>query len=430
MRGRRVLLGISGGIAAYKMASLTRLLVRAGAEVRIVMTREARAFISPLTLATLSRNPVMSQLYNRRDGSWTNHVELGCWADLMLIAPATANTLAKMASGASDNLLLTTYLSARCPVWVAPAMDLDMWKHPATQRNLRTLESDGVRVLPPDEGELASGLSGPGRLPEPEALLACVAEALAGEDSSGMPAGADSNLAPDAAAPAGSGSGALPLSGLKALVTAGPTFEPIDPVRYIGNHSSGRMGIAVAEALAARGAEVSLILGPGALQSKAPGVHVVRVTTATEMYEACLSRWPHSAIFVGAAAVADFRPESASDEKIKKEGRESMSLRLVPNPDILAEMGRSKRPDQLVVGFALETEREIENAISKLERKNLDLIVLNSLRDEGAGFGTDTNRITLIGTNRQPDALPLISKVEAGHAIARRIASLLQPVSS
>jgi phosphopantothenoylcysteine decarboxylase / phosphopantothenate---cysteine ligase len=402
------LLGISGGIAAYKVATLTRLLVRAGAEVRIVMTREAKAFIPPLTLATLSRNPVMSQLYNRRDGSWTNHVELGSWADLMLIAPATANTLAKMASGASDSLLLTTYLSARCPVWVAPAMDLDMWKHPATQRNLRMLESDGVRVLPPDEGELASGLSGPGRLPEPEALMGYLAEALG------------------AAEP---GSQTLPLSGLRALVTAGPTFEPIDPVRYIGNHSSGRMGIAVAEALAALGAEVSLILGPGALSSRAAGVEVVRVTTALEMHEACLSRWPHSAIFVGAAAVADFRPESSSDQKIKKEGREAMSLRLVPNPDILAEMGRSKSPEQLVVGFALETERETENAISKLERKNLDLIVLNSLRDEGAGFGTDTNRITLIGADRRPEALPLMSKVEAGQAIARRIASLLQPVS-
>ncbi len=423
MNDCRILLGVSGGIAAYKTAPLIRLLVKAGAQVRVIMTEEAQAFITPLTLATLSRNPVLTKLYNAQDGTWYNHVELGTWADLMLIAPATANTLAKMATGQADNLLLTTWLSARCPVWVAPAMDLDMWNHPATQRNLETLIGDGVRVLPPDDGELASGLSGPGRLPEPEVLFQAILEwrnAKAGTTNTVH------NAEP------GSGGIKLPspprlLLGKKAIVTAGPTFEAIDPVRFIGNHSSGKMGIAVAEALAALGAEVALIKGPTALESHAAGIEEIQVTSALSMYEACSSRFDRCDIFVAAAAVADYRPEHPSTQKIKKKESDSarMTLELIKTPDILAEMGKRKRANQLLVGFALETENEVENALSKLEKKNLDLIVLNSLNDPGAGFGVDTNRITLVENRNRIDKFPLTSKTEAAQAIALRIAELM-----
>ncbi len=412
MKSKQILLGISGGIAAYKMATLTRLLVKAGAVVRVIMTEEAQAFITPLTLATLSKNPVLSRLYNPVDGTWHNHVELGLWADLMLIAPATANTLAKMASGSADSLLLTTYLSARCPVWVAPAMDLDMWQHPATQRNLETLRQDGVRVLPPEAGELASGLSGPGRLPEPEQIAEVIAQWFSGQ---GVPvASHDSRVA-------------LPLSGKKALITAGPTYEALDPVRFIGNHSSGKMGIALAEALAELGASVVLVKGPTNVNSRSPQVRELAVTSAGAMYEACSEHFADSDIFVAAAAVADYRPESPSTQKIKKKEADSdrMTVTLVKTPDILAEMGKRKKPGQLVVGFALETENEVENALSKLERKNLDLIVLNSLNDAGAGFGVDTNRITLIENRNRIDNFPLMSKTEAARIIAQRIVDLL-----
>jgi phosphopantothenoylcysteine decarboxylase/phosphopantothenate--cysteine ligase len=415
MKDKKILLGISGGIAAYKMATLTRLLVKAGASVRVVMTEEAQAFITPLTLATLSKNPVLSRLYNPQDGTWHNHVDLGLWADLMLIAPATANTLAKMAAGQADNLLLTTYLSARCPVWAAPAMDLDMWQHPATQRNLETLRRDAVHILPPASGELASGLSGPGRLPEPEEIAAALAAWFSGEGLSASAGDSRSNQE------------ALPLKGKKALITAGPTYEALDPVRFIGNHSSGKMGIAVAEALAALGAEVVLVKGPTSLKSRSAGVRERAVSSAESMFEACSAEFADSDIFVAAAAVADYRPESPSNQKIKKQEADGdrMTVTLVKTPDILAEMGRRKKPGQLVVGFALETENELENALSKLERKNLDLIVLNSLNDEGAGFGVDTNRISLIENRNRIDNFPLMSKTDAARAIAGRIVELL-----
>jgi len=415
MKDKRILLGVSGGIAAYKMATLTRLLVKTGAQVRVVMTEEAQAFITPLTLATLSKNPVLSRLYNPQDGTWHNHVDLGLWADLMLIAPATANTLAKMAAGQADNLLLTTYLSARCPVWAAPAMDLDMWQHPATQRNLETLRHDGVHILPPASGELASGLSGPGRLPEPEEIAAALAAWFSGEGLSSAPGNSHQNRE------------ALPLKGKKALITAGPTYEALDPVRFIGNHSSGKMGIAVAEALAALGAEVVLVKGPTNLKSGSAGVRERAVSSAESMFEACSTEFADSDIFVAAAAVADYRPESPSNQKIKKKEADGdrMTVTLVKTPDILAEMGRRKKPGQLVVGFALETENEVENALSKLERKNLDLIVLNSLNDEGAGFGVDTNRISLIENRNRIDNFPLMSKADAARTIAGRIVELL-----
>ena len=424
MTDRRILLCISGGIAAYKTASLTRLLVKAGAQVQIIMTEEAQAFITPLTLATLSRNPVLSKLYNPTDGTWQNHVELGLWADLMLVAPATANTLAKMAGGQADSLLLTTYLSARCPVWVAPAMDLDMWHHAATQRNLNTLQQDGVRVLPPAEGELASGLSGPGRLPEPEVIFEAIDQWFRQ-----LPASEKKN--PDALnglnsrfATNGSNS---PLQGKSAIVTAGPTYEAIDPVRFIGNHSSGKMGIAIAEALAASGASVTLVKGPGTLETQASGVTVVSVTDAESMYQACADRFEGCDIFVAAAAVADYRPENPSTQKIKKKegGSDQMTINLIKTTDILAEMGRRKQSHQLVIGFALETENEEKNALGKLERKNLDLIVLNSLNDPGAGFGVDTNQITLMENRNRIDKFPLCSKKEAAGIITDRIIELL-----
>ena len=303
--GKRILLGVSGGIAAYKVAPLIRHFIKAGMEVRVVMTKEAQAFITPLTLATLSKNPVHSALYNPADGTWTNHVDLGLWADLMIVAPATANTLSKMAHGASDNLLLTTYLSARCPVWVAPAMDLDMWLHPATQENIQKLESHKVYVVPPEEGELASGLSGKGRMAEPETIF---------EE-------ADAFLRTIDKIPGTDTAHSTALKGKKAIVTAGPTYESIDPVRFIGNHASGKMGIAIAERLAAHGAEVVLVKGPTKLSSSHPGVEVINVRSAAEMYDACRARFDSCNLFVGAAAVADYTPSNPADQKIKKKRR-------------------------------------------------------------------------------------------------------------
>ena len=381
MKGARILLGVTGSIAAYKSATLVRLLVKAGADVRVVMTDAATDFIAPLTLSTLSKNPVHRESFDANSGAWDNQVDLGSWPDLFVIAPASANTLAKLANGYCDNLLTAVYLSSRCPVWVAPAMDLDMWKHDSTRSNLEKLQAMGVKLIAPAHGELASGLVGEGRMEEPEAILS----ALQTWWATGRP-----------------------LLGMKALVTAGPTYEPIDPVRFIGNHSSGKMGFAIAGELAKSGATVTLVAGPVSL-SDPPGIDTrVNVVTALEMQAACMDRFQEQDVVVMCAAVADFRPENAAESKIKKDIGE-LNIALVRNPDILAGMGARKSDRQLLIGFALETTDGLEAAKEKLKKKNLDLVVLNSLQDTGAGFGHDTNQVTLIGPH-DAKRLPLLSK--------------------
>jgi phosphopantothenoylcysteine decarboxylase/phosphopantothenate--cysteine ligase len=365
LQGKKILLGISGSIAAYKAALLVRLFVKAGAEVKVVMTPSAGSFITPLTLSTLSKHPVVSELSD--NGVWSDHVHLGRWADCMLIAPLSCNTLSKMAHGACDNLLMAVYLSATCPVVVAPAMDEDMWKHPSTVANLEKIRSFGNRVIPVTRGELASGLFGEGRMAEPEEILNYL---LAEVFTTGT------------------------LSGKKALVTAGPTYEAIDPVRFVGNHSTGKMGIAIAKALRARGAEVELVLGPVSADLQVPGIRVTRVQTAEEMYNACHMLFPQSDITVMAAAVADYTPKEKSSEKIKKK-QDEWTLSFVRTRDILKSLGAGKKQHQLLVGFALETTSEKEHALEKLHGKNADMIVLNSLKDPGAGFGHDTNKVTI-----------------------------------
>lgn len=365
LQGKKILLGISGSIAAYKAALLVRLFVKAGAEVKVVMTPSAGSFITPLTLSTLSKNPVVSELSD--NGVWSDHVHLGRWADCMVIAPLSCNTLSKMAHGACDNLLMAVYLSATCPVVVAPAMDEDMWKHPSTVANLDKIRSFGNRVIPVTRGELASGLFGDGRMAEPEAILDYL---LAEVFTTGA------------------------LSGKKALVTAGPTYEAIDPVRFVGNHSTGKMGISIAKALRARGAEVELVLGPVSADLQVPGIRVTRVQTAEEMYNACHMLFPQSDITVMSAAVADYTPREKSAEKIKKK-QDEWTLSFVRTRDILKSLGAAKKQHQLLVGFALETTNEKEHALEKLHGKNADMIVLNSLNDPGAGFGHDTNKVTI-----------------------------------
>ena len=387
LKGRKILLGVTGSIAAYKSALLIRLLVKAGAEVRVVMTPSARDFISPLTLGTLSRNEVLSEMFN--DSRWADHVRLGRWADCMVVAPLSCNTLSKMATGLCDNLLMAVYLSATCPVMVAPAMDEDMWKHPSTVSNLARLESYGNRVVPSEVGELASGLYGQGRMAEPETVVEAL-EALLGKTDE--------------------------LTGRKALVTAGPTYEAIDPVRFIGNHSSGKMGVALARALQQRGAEVCLILGPVGNLSVPEGLEVVRVQSAADMYEAAVHRFPEVDIAVMAAAVADYTPKTVAGEKIKKKADE-WTIELVKTPDILMTLGGMKRAGQCLVGFALETTDEEDNARKKLETKNADWIVLNSLRDAGAGFGHDTNKVTVFGKDGSIERLGLASKETLGFDI-------------
>lgn len=401
LAGKKIILGITGSIAAYKAAMLVRLLVREGAEVKCLMTPLAKQFIAPLTLATLCGEPVPVEFFDPENGQWNSHVRLGLWADALVVAPATANTLGKMAGGIADNLLLTTYLSAKCPVFVSPAMDLDMYAHPATQRNLRTLRNDGVEVIEPREGELASGLTGKGRMEEPEGIVACLRAYF--ERDKG------------------------PLAGRKVLVTAGGTVEPIDAVRFISNYSSGRMGYALAEAFAARGAEVILVRGRVDDPSRAlcPGITTVPVKTAADMYEAAMRHFPETDIAVLAAAVADFTPERPAEGKLKKEaGRPAPVLHLTETRDIAAALGSVKRPGQLTVGFALEAEDEEANALRKLERKQFDLIVLNSLRDEGAGFGTDTNKVTLFYRDGRRQAFPLKSKAGVAADIAGAVAEL------
>ena len=391
LAGRRILLGITGSIAAYKAAMLCRLLKTAGAEVRVVMTPLAKQFITPLTMATLSKNPILVEFFDPENGAWNSHVSLGEWADCYLIAPATANTLAKMATGVADNLLLTTYLSARCPVVVAPAMDLDMYAHPATQQNLRTLAERGVRIVEPGEGELASGLSGKGRMAEPDAIPAFVGDLLAKKKKT--------------------------LAGKRLIVTAGATIEAIDPVRFISNHSSGKMGYAIAGELAARGAEVTLVSGRTALPVP-PGVERVDVLSAEEMYEAAVKAFAAADGAVMCAAVADYTPAEVSDKKLKK-GDGELFIRLRRTRDIAAELG-ARKEGRLLVGFALETDDEEAHAESKLERKHFDFIVLNSLRDAGAGFRGDTNKVTFIDRTGR-EALPLLSKREVAARIADRI---------
>ena len=391
LAGRRILLGITGSIAAYKAAMLCRLLKTAGAEVRVVMTPLAKQFITPLTMATLSKNPILVEFFDPENGAWNSHVSLGEWADCYLIAPATANTLAKMATGVADNLLLTAYLSARCPVVVAPAMDLDMYAHPATQQNLRTLAERGVRIVEPAEGELASGLTGKGRMAEPDTIAAFVGDLLTEKKKT--------------------------LAGRRLIVTAGATIEAIDPVRFISNHSSGKMGYAIAGELAARGAEVTLISGRTALPVP-PGVERVDVLSAEEMYDAAVRAFEAADGAVMCAAVADYTPAEFSDTKLKK-GDDELFIRLRRTRDIAAELG-TRKGGRLLAGFALETDDEETHAESKLTRKNFDFIVLNSLRDAGAGFRGDTNKVTLIDRTGR-EALPLLSKREVAARIADRI---------
>lgn len=394
MKERKIILGISGSIAAYKAAALTRLLVKEGAEVKVVMTESAKDFITPLTLSTLSKNPVLSQFIKDETGTWNNHVELGLWADALVIAPASANTLAKMANGICDNLLQAVYLSARCPVFVAPAMDLDMLQHPSTKSNLLLLKEYGNHLIAPGYGELASGLTGTGRMAEPEEIMDYLNDFFTEKKK---------------------------LSGKQALVTAGPTYEAIDPVRFIGNNSSGKMGFAIAESLAKQGAKVTLVSGPTHLTLHHPQVEIKQVTSAEEMFTACQVVFPQTDIAVLSAAVADYRPAKVANQKIKK-SEDDLSIQLVKTHDIAAELGKQKKRGQFIVGFALETENEESNAKKKIAAKNFDLIVLNSLNDKGAGFGHDTNKISLIDATGGITKFSLKNKKEVANDIVNAIA--------
>lgn len=387
LRGKKILLGVSGSIAAYKSAVLLRLLMKEGCEVRVIMTSSAKDFVSPLTFSTLSHNPVATDVHDQ--GQWTNHVEWGLWADLMIIAPATAHTIAKCALGLASDMLAATYLSARCPVFFAPAMDLDMWHHPSTQENISRLQSYGNFMIDVGIGELASGLSGPGRLAEPEDILATLADYF--------------HYTQD-------------MLGLKVLINAGPTYEAIDPVRYIGNHSTGKMGVAIAEEFARRGAEVHLVLGPESVEPENDQIQIDKVSSADEMLAACTLQFGKVDVTVLAAAVADYRPAQIATEKIKKNA-DHLTLELVRTPDIAAALGKAKRQDQVLVGFALETTDGEANAREKMIRKNMDMIVLNNPRDTGAGFGYDTNKVSFLF----PDNKQLDFELKSKKAVARDI---------
>ena len=394
LSGKKIILGISGGIAAYKTAALVRLFIKAGAQVQVIMTPAAKDFVTPLTLSTLSKNPVHSSFYNEDEDNavWNNHVELALWADLMIIAPATAGTLSKMASGNCDNLLVATYLSAKCPVYFAPAMDLDMYKHPSTLATFSALKQFGNTIIAAESGELASGLSGEGRMAEPENIISFLTTDLERQ---------------------------LPLKGKKILITAGPTYESIDPVRFIGNHSSGKMGFDIATCAAEKGAEVILVTGPTHLKVENDRIQTIRVVSAQQMYEACHNHYDKVDVAIAAAAVADYRPKNIAVHKIKK-ATENMTIELEKTVDILASLGALKK-QQFLIGFALETENEIEHAKQKIEKKNLDLIVLNSLQDEGAGFGKPTNKITFIDKSFAVEPMELKSKEAVANDIINKI---------
>jgi phosphopantothenoylcysteine decarboxylase / phosphopantothenate---cysteine ligase len=394
LNGKKILLGISGGIAAYKTASLVRLFIKAGAHVQVIMTPASKDFITPLTLSTLSKNPVYSSFYNQEEQNekWNNHVDLALWADLMIIAPATANTLSKMANGTCDNLLMAAYLSAKCPVYFAPAMDLDMYKHPTSIANFLSLTQFGNIMIPAENGELASGLSGEGRMAEPENIIAFLEADLDKK---------------------------LPLKGKKILITAGPTYEAIDPVRFIGNHSSGKMGFDIALSAANRGASVILVAGPTHCKVNHALITVIKVVSAQEMYDACHSHYADVDVAIAAAAVADYKPKTVALQKIKKAADEFI-IELEKTKDILASLGANKK-NQFLIGFALETENEIDNASLKIQKKNLDLIVLNSLQDKGAGFGKDTNKVTFIDKNFKVEPMELKSKEAVADDILNKV---------
>ncbi len=401
LKGKRILLGVSAGIAAYKSAFLTRLLVKNGAEVKVLMTEKAKEFITPLTMATLSKNPIMVDFYNPENGDWNSHVDMGLWADAMLIAPATANTMGKMANAIADNLLVTTYLSARCPVFVAPTMDLDMYLHPANQRNIKCLKNDGVLIIEAETGELASGLSGKGRMAEPETIVQDLISFFQKQKEN------KNNQ----------------LAGRKFLVNAGPTYEKIDPVRFIGNFSSGKMGYSIAGELAARGAKVILVSGPTSVELKHPNIELNSVVSAHEMYEACAKVFPDCDGAVLSAAVADYTPVVCADQKVKSD-KDEMVVELKATVDIAQKLGEIKKEGQLLVGFALETQNALTNAQKKLKQKNLDFIVLNSLENKGAGFGHDTNQITIIDSDNNKEEFSLKTKREVAIDIVNKIVSL------
>jgi len=397
LQGKKFILGISGGIAAYKCAQLTRLLVKEGAEVQVIMTKLAKQFITPLTMATLSKRPILVEFFDPENGQWNSHVDSGLWADAMIVAPATANTMGKMANGIADNLLITTYLSARCPVFVAPTMDLDMYQHPSTQRNMTTLRSYGNHLIEPNDGELASGLVGKGRMAEPEEIVKALNDYFEKDKRADF-------------------------AGKKVLVSAGPTHEKIDPVRFIGNHSSGKMGYAIAEELAMRGAMVKLVSGPTQLSVSHPNIERIDVLSADEMYKACVHNFEGTDAAIMTAAVADYTPVTQADEKMKRKAS-SMAIEMVATNDIAATLGENKTENQILVGFALETQDAIANAQKKLEKKNLDFIVLNSLKDEGAGFNTDTNKIAIIDNHNNIIDFALKSKAEVAHDIVNELMS-------
>jgi len=396
LQGKKIILGVTGSIAAYKSAQLIRLLVKEGAEVKVIMTTLAKEFITPLTLATLAKNPVLVDFYDPTNGNWNSHVDLGLWADAYLIAPATANTIGKMAAGIADNLLLTTYLSAKCPVFIAPAMDLDMFAHPAMQRNLESLKSIGNIIIEPSFGELASGLEGKGRMEEPENIVLYLDDFFTKK----------------------------PLLGKKILITAGPTYEKIDPVRFVGNYSTGKMGFALAEVCARQGADVCLVSGPVQLKTKHPNIERIDVESANEMFEEVMNRFYGMDGAILCAAVADYKPTEAAQEKMKRE-KGGFILELIPTQDIAAAVGDMKTDSQFLVGFALETNNEEENAIGKMEKKNFDFIVLNSLQDKQAGFGYDTNKISIIHRDGAKKEFELKNKIDVAEDI---IAEIIQSV--
>jgi len=397
-KNRKILLGVCGSIAAYKAVQLVRLFIKNGDEVKVIMTEDAKAFVQPLTFSTLSKNPVYSSFYNTEGQVWNNHVDLGLWADEMIVAPCTAATLSKMANGLSDNILVATYLSARCPVSIAPAMDLDMWQHPSTKRNIEIVQQDGVQVIDVEDGELASGLSGKGRMAEPENIFAFFN---------------DGNEITSQA-----------LAGKKIVVSAGPTFEPIDPVRFIGNHSSGKMGIEIAKCAAQLGAEVHLVLGPSSLSVENSSIKTHHIKTAEDMYQAVHSEADNADVVIMAAAVADYTPTETATKKLKKKEGD-LKIELKRTKDILKSLGEKKKANQILVGFALETNNELENAKAKLKKKNLDLIVLNSLKDKGAGFKHNTNKVTFVDSHNKVQEMELKSKSAVASDILNKVIEII-----